>query len=261
MSDMHIEAPDWRPDELALFDNRYARWGRNWLLFTVVAIVGGIALANVTEPILGILIATLGGTFGLIFGAAFWFTGRGAQVQLDSIRGGHILARWSVDRDRWMTWFDDRRRKLVFGAAMGAGLTLLCGLVLAGLIYDDGDETVAGWVAGSSVLAAAIMFLLVLAHGPPAPRPSLRHVPLIIGPDGVLTLGGYVQWRAFGMRFLDATISDPPPTLAVRYEVSTKHGTAEHTLPLPVPTDKLDEARAVADALNRRVGMTEPASG
>lgn len=240
---------DWRPDEERLFRNRYARWGRRWGLFGLLSVVGGIALGVTVSEVAGALVGAFGATFGLIFGMAFWFTGRGAQAQLDAIRGGAYLARWSVDRDRWMAWYDERESKLMLGAALGVGLLMLGGLLTAGLMWEDGDVEAARWTAIITVLAAPVVGLVIRAHRAPPPRPSMRSVPMIIGPDGVLTVGAYLQWRGFGVALTASEVRDDPPTLVVHYIVSTNHGTAEHEMPLPVPPDRLDEARRIAEVL------------
>ncbi len=243
--------PDWRPDELTLFRNRYATWGRNWALAGVLAIAAGVWLATgLTTPVVGIVLASLGGTLGLIFGFAFWLTGRGSGRQLDGIRSGGYLARWTLDHDRWWAWQRARASKSRLVVLLVMGMLALGGLLVAGMIYSDGDTEAATWAFGLTIAAMPVTAIVFRLHQAPLPPPSMRTMPVIIGPGGVLTVGAYLQWRAFGMRFLGAHVEADPPTLAVRFEVSTQHSTVEHTLEIPVPADRLDEAHDVAAALN-----------
>lgn len=243
------QPPDWRPDETPLFRNRYARWARRWLLSGVVAVAVGVAFSVQIHPLIGMMIAAFGGTFALIFGAAFWYTARGVRAQLDRIRSGAVLARWSVDRDRYMAWHHERQHMLGIAALVAGGLVLLIGLVIAGMLYDDGEVVAAGWLGWGTFAAAVLTVYVARAHAPEEPPPSMRRVPMVIGPDGALTVAGYVQWQAFGVDFIEAAVDADPPTLRVRYTAIAKHGRVEHTLALPVPDDRLEEARAVAKAL------------
>lgn len=248
------EATAWDPEERGLFRSRYVGWGRGWALAGVASVLVGVGLAQVVEPVAGILVATLGGTLGLILGFAFWFTGRGAQAQLDALRGGAYLARWWVDRDRWMAWYEERQRAATRIGWLLIGTLVLCGLVAAGLIYRYGDRADGGWIALVVLASTPVMWAVLRAHRAPPPRASLRGVPLIIGPRGALTVGDYLQWWGFGLAFEGAWVESEPPTLSVRYQISTKHGQRSHTLLLPVPPDRLDEARAVAERLTASGG-------
>lgn len=240
---------DWRPDEARLFRNRYKAWARNWSIAGALAVVGGVGLAG-AHTVPGILLGSLGGTLGLILGFAFWLTARGAQRQLDAIRGGLHLARWTVDADRWWAWHDQRQSKLRLVTGIVIGMVALVGFLLAGLIYEDGDVQVAGYIAFATVVAMPLTGIIIRLHKAPVPPRSARSVPLIIGPKGALTVGVYMQWSAFGVGFRGAAVKHDPPTLAVDYEVANQHGTVRHTLELPVPPDRLDEAEDVAAALN-----------
>lgn len=240
---------DWHPDERPLFESRYRRWGRIFLLFTLVAIGGGVALALGRHEILGGLIASIGGTLGLIFGGAFWFTGRIAQRQLDALRDHAALARWRIDRDRWLTWHRARKASVAIAAAIVAGLLLVAGLVAAGLAYDDGDTKAASFLALGGALVAGLTYAALRLFAARPATPAGATVPLIIGPGGALTPGEYIQWHGFGIRFIDAAVEPSPPTLNVRFEMRNRYGTHTHTVPLPVPPDRLDEAHRVAQQL------------
>lgn len=245
--------PDWRPDELPLFESRYRPWGRGFLLFAALAIGAGVALALGRHELLGGLIASIGGTLGLILGGAFWFTARIAQRQLDALRDHHALARWRIDRDRWLTWHRTRKAGVAVAAAIVAGLLFAAGLVAAALAYDDGDTKAASFLTLGGLVVAAVTYtaLRLFAARPHAPTGDT--IPLIIGPGGALTVGEYIQWHGFGIRFIDATVESSPPTLTVRFEMSGRYGTHTHTVPLPVPADRLDDAHRVADRLGRRL--------
>lgn len=240
---------DWHPDERPLFESRYRRWGRIFLLGLLITVGGGVALALGRHELLGGLIASLGGTLCLILGGAFWFTGRIAQRQLDALRDHTALARWRIDRHRWQTWHEARKASVAVAAAIVAAMLLIAGLVAAGLAYDDGDRKAASLLAlGGLVVAGLTYAALRLFAARPATATGAT-VPLIIGPGGALTVGEYIQWHGFGIRFIDAAVETSPPTLTVRFEMSGRYGTHTHTVPLPVPPDRLDEARRVAEQL------------
>lgn len=254
MLDHDAQMPDWRPDEVGLFHNRYKAWARNWTLGGLACIAAGVVVANGEHMVPGILLAALGGTFGLIFGFAFWFTARGAQKQLDRLRGGGYLARWSIDADRWWAWHRARESKQMLVAWLIVGMVALVGFLLAGMIWEDGDVEVARLVALATVVALPLTGFVIWLHKAPLPSPSMRSIPLLVGPHGALTVGVYLQWYGFGLNFVSAAVEADPPTLRVVFTVQGKHGTVEHTLELPVPPDRLDEAADAAAALHARVG-------
>lgn len=234
----------------ALFENPYARWGRSWLAAGVIAIVAGVVIAQGPIGAVGLVVASIGGTVGLILSFAFLFTGRMLQPRIDAMRRGEHLARWEIDRARWRAWRTARQRKLKLGAVIVAGLIALAGWLVAALIaFDEGDTITGAWVAGVVTLVAPVSGLIVMAHAPGRARPGAGPVPLIVAPHAALTAGAIFTWRAMGLSFDGAEVVAEPPTLRVHFTARTQHGAAAHQLDLPVPPDRLDEAAEVAAAI------------
>lgn len=75
----------------------------------------------------GLVVGSLGGTLGLIFGAAFYFTGRGLEAELAAFRRGEWLARWAVPRDRWRAWTAKRRGKPRLAALLLVAILVVTG--------------------------------------------------------------------------------------------------------------------------------------
>lgn len=78
-------------------------------------------------------------------------------------------------------------------------------------------------------------------------RPSPAHV----GRDALAFRGRFVALSGFGVRFLGARVDEEHLLLRITYEVTAADVTAEHEVRVPVPSDRLDEAREVAQAVGR----------
>lgn len=193
----------------------------------------------------------VGGFFAVTaFFSSFVFRHR-LRVYRELFREEQLLAHWRYREDEWRAFAgaelaaEKSVKKLIVLVTAGFAL-LYCGLMavlypkLTVLMIGVG-LTIVALVAGAAALSTCISRRRNLT-----PTGEAR-----IGQHGVWLNGALHTWSGGGSYLVDCRLdnSSDPKCLAFSYAAIERHGPQIHQARVPVPHDRLDEARQVITSL------------
>jgi hypothetical protein len=221
---------------------------------TLLALGGLCGGVSEREPIALAFGAGMGGGALLIGGSGLAAVRRGwlaareesreaaetrALVTIGAVgEGSPVYGRWEVSAEDWTAFWalerSDRRWEAV-GIALGF-------LVIGGVVLVPAAGPFGFAFAGGFGVLLATLWWLWVTRGRGA---RVREV--VIGPRS-LSLGGVVHvYRSDLHRFEDAKVIDgrEPPALEIQVSWNTRRGRRTEEIRVPVPRDRVDEARAI----------------
>lgn len=230
---------------------RVCFWGANGCLLVAL---GGLALPHEQARIAS---SALGGGIALVgYGSALvlrWIA-RGVDAQLAALAAGEHLARWPLGADEVNVYAQHRYRRgrrlawAVGGVVLLLAVSLVGGLVL-GVRADPPAQAAA--TVGSLLLGGAAWLLVERQHRHHRNALLLEgRGEVLIGPDGVCVAGDYHTWGVSWTQLTGAVVEPgDPAVLALTIHSDGARRATEHTVPVPIPRGREDEAREVALAL------------
>lgn len=191
--------------------------------------------------------------FVLVSGLAVAGLFRGyARVKADLLAGRNVVAQWRVDARQLETASpiaiarDESQRR-------GALYTILFFLAVIFGAFALFDPEIAPFMLGMAALVGAIVSLAFwLGNRSYRRQWQMRSGEVIVGRDGLLFNGVLHVWNTMlswpGRAHFD---EGPPPMLTITYKYAARTGAQPVHVQLPVPPERIDEARKIVAALGK----------
>lgn len=162
-----------------------------------------------------------------------------------------VLAHWTYAPGEWRDYVDGELRYALRAAAAGAAGIVLLATVLLGLVDHDWER---GFVMGVALSVGIIGSGLTALWLEYRRDRAVTAGEVIVGPRAMLVNGRYEALHDGGrVLFTRALVRDAAAAavLVVEFTVSGDYRRKPFDCRVPIPAGREDEARAVAEALNR----------
>ena len=189
------------------------------------------------------------GILGLILGAILLWSVHSIEQERRQLWSDDVWAVWTIPEDEYRHFVSTERRRMV---PFVLGLVALFSSLALFIYVGTRDPAAIAMMA--VIFGATVLLVIVLEVGHLVTNDKTKEVR--IGPRGIEAMGQYHQLRSRG-HILEAVQlhTETPPHLLFQIWAKGERGSnRSQILRVPVPEDRIDEARAIVE----RFALTPP---
>jgi hypothetical protein len=206
--------------------------------------VGEIVFTNI------ILVPILAFTIGLV-----WFFGRDMEDDLSRLISGETWARWQLSPAEYQLYARSERNT----AHITAAALFLIGVVVGVMTATITGDLLRGALYGGIFLIPTAITLVI--DRAPGASTSDQTLDVLIGPRGARIGDRYLPFGSTGMKlqtiwmeYEEGTL----PALVFMARIRVGHRRSYQYIRVPVPVDRIDEARTLVQRFNQQTEATVP---